>query len=46
MQIMLKSADLALIRNLVKNAVERLEKEHRSRKEVNLAIDVEPLNII
>lgn len=45
-QIMLKSADLALIRNLVKNAVERLEKEHRSRKEVNLAIDVEPLNII
>ncbi len=46
MQILLKSADLSLIRNLTRRALERLEKEKRVRKEVNVAVDVEPLQIM
>lgn len=46
LQILLKSADLSLIRMITRQALERLEKEKRTRKEVNVAVDVEPLQIL
>lgn len=46
LQILLKSEELNLIRNIVKNAVERLSHEKRNKSSVNIITDVEPLNII
>jgi primosomal protein N' (replication factor Y) len=46
LQIILKSEDLSIIRQLTKKAVERLEKEHKKRKNVSIIIDVDPINII
>lgn len=46
LQILLKSKDLSIIRGLAKNALDRLIQEKRSKQQVNIAVDVEPLNII
>ena len=46
LQILLKSKDLNIIRGLVKNAVDRLNRERKNNQQVNIIIDVEPLNII
>jgi primosomal protein N' len=42
LQILLKSTDLGLIREIVRRAVENIRLPHDS----NLAIDVEPINIM
>jgi primosomal protein N' (replication factor Y) len=42
LQILLKSADLGLIREIVRRAVEHIRLPHDS----NLAVDVEPINIL
>ena len=46
MQILLKSEDLSIIRGLAEQAQARLIRERKHNPQVNVIIDVEPLNII